>query len=54
MAELTEQEKIEIFMRSLPDPNTVTVTRQELISVLQSASLDEFAIQFITYELGFK
>ena len=54
MTELTDQEKIDIFMRSLPDLNTVTVTRQELVSVLQSANLDEFSIQFITYELGFK
>ena len=54
MAELTEQEKIDIFMRSLPEQEFVSVTKEQLVSALQSANVDEFAIQFITYELGFK
>lgn len=54
MTELTEEQKIEIFMRSLPDQECVSVTKERLIEVLQSANVDEFGVQFITYELGFK
>ena len=54
MTQLTEQEQIDIFMRSLPEQEYISVTKEQLIQVLQSANVDEFGIQFIAYELGFK